>query len=300
MHMFALAILRKYGYASTPLRVMPARAMRNRVSQCLRMILNDDGCSLDEFQLNDLRIGHLNALNDVGQSRSIMFQNIVKCIDLWKEALLIPFASVKELADERNQQWQDKQMSIQLKNDCVELAMRLGIPKSSALLALDVFPHYQAKHAAAGTADPSDLAGMAYRLLLTNKEALHLLRSKLKHLIVDEYQDISVSQHALLRLIVRGKTDDDCGSSSSSLDRQQKQRNRSSILLETSSRTRKASLKKRPRANASLNQSYNVPNLFAAGDTMQSIYGWRAAAPSLTVDGFRKDYPQGVVAALGE
>ena len=30
-----------------------------------------------------------------------------------------------------------------VRSDCVELAMRLGIPKSSALLALDVFPEYQ-------------------------------------------------------------------------------------------------------------------------------------------------------------
>ena len=30
-----------------------------------------------------------------------------------------------------------------VRSDCVELAIRLGIPKSSALLALDVFPEYQ-------------------------------------------------------------------------------------------------------------------------------------------------------------
>ena len=30
-----------------------------------------------------------------------------------------------------------------VRSDCVELAMRLGIPKSSALLALDIFPEYQ-------------------------------------------------------------------------------------------------------------------------------------------------------------
>jgi len=45
-------------------------------------------------------------------------------------------------------------------------------------------------------------------------------------------------------------------------------------------------------------QNYNVPILFCAGDASQSIYGWRGAAPSLTVDGFRRDYPQGIVAPL--
>ena len=160
----------------------------------------------------------------------------------------------------------------------------------------------KARHAAAGTADPSDLAGMAYRLLLANPEALHLLRAKLKHIIVDEYQDISVSQHALLRLVVRGKTDDDYASSISANDDRnatKKLRNRSPILMDSYSSTRQTTLKKRRRKNTSTNQNFNVPNLFAAGDTKQSIYGWRAAAPSFTVDGFRRDYPQGVVASLG-
>lgn len=122
--------------------------------------------------------------------------------------------------------------------------------------------------------------------------------------IVDEYQDISVSQHALLRLVVRGKTDDDCENSTfiPGEDPTNNQHKRQSpILADISSTTRsRATLKKRPRATASLKQNYNVPNLFAAGDTRQSIYGWRAAAPSLSIDGFRRDYPQGVVAALGK
>lgn len=149
---------------------------------------------------------------------------------------------------------------------------------------------------------------MAYRLLLANSEALHLLRAKLKHIIVDEYQDVSVSQHALLRLVVRGKTDDDFPKSISVMDDQinvtkQLRSKRSPILLDSQASSRRETFKKKPRtrsSNESLNQSFNVPNLFAAGDTKQSIYGWRAAAPSLTVDGFRRDYPQGVVASLGK
>ena len=82
-------------------------------------------------------------------------------------------------------------------------------------------------------ADPSDLAGMAYRLLLDNSNALHRLRAKLKHIIVDEYQDISVSQHALLRLVVRRKSDDDCDILHMMKDRNmtQQERRRSPILI---------------------------------------------------------------------
>lgn len=319
VHMFALAILRKYGYSDvTPLRVLPARAMRNRVSQSLRTLLNggeeevertersdsDNAVVTDQDLFSEIRMRQLRALHDVGQSRSILYQSIVKCIDLWKEALLIPSTTTGNDATTRNKvvdEQHRKQKEVELRNDCVELAMRLGIPKSSALLALDVFPSYQARHAAAGTADPSDLAGMAYRLLLAKPEALHVLRAKLKHIIVDEYQDISVSQHALLRLVVRGKTDDDPRSMpAEESTTTQRQQSKSQILEDSDQTTRRATLKKRPRACASLNQHYNVPNLFAAGDTKQSIYGWRAAAPSFTVDGFRRDYPQGVVAALGK
>ena len=148
VHVFALAILRKYGYTSTtPLKVLPARAMRNRVSQCLRSLINrenDNNVTMNENELNALRTRHLKALSDVGQSRSILFQNIVRCIDLWKEALLIP-SSVDVKCDELvvESQQVDRQKEMKLRHNCVELAMRLGIPESSALLALDVFPNYQ-------------------------------------------------------------------------------------------------------------------------------------------------------------
>ena len=158
MHVFALAILRKYGYsASTPLRVLPARAMRNRVSQSLRSLLNggEDADVMNGEQLDRLRMRHLQALHDVGQSRSILYQNMVKCIDLWKEALLIPSMSsqdvtscdgelaLKDLSNEQHQQQLDRQKELELRDDCVDLAVRLGIPETSALLALDVFPAYQ-------------------------------------------------------------------------------------------------------------------------------------------------------------
>jgi hypothetical protein len=147
MHVFALAILRKYGYysAGTPLRVLPARAMRNRVSLSLRVLLNSGGedgeDAMDSEEMRLLRLRHLQALHDVGQSRSILYQNIVKCIDLWKEALLIPSTCG---GDEVSGEQKDKK-ELELRKDCVELAIRLGIPQSSALIALDVFPTYQVR-----------------------------------------------------------------------------------------------------------------------------------------------------------
>ncbi len=129
---------------------------------------------------------------------------------------------------------------------------------------------------------------MAYRHLLENPKSLHLLRSKLKHIIVDEYQDMSVSQHAFLRLVVRGVVGDEDVAPSDSNN--VVKRKKLPILLDAMDLNR--GYKSTEKA------SYSVPSLFCAGDSSQPIYGWRGAAPLLTVDGFRKDFPQGVVAPL--
>ena len=125
----------------------------------------------EEWQ-RGLRSRHLQALNDVGHSRSILFQNIVRCIDLWKEANLPLTPPVSPLvysmrrrkrdgeggdasksseeeedaAQYKGQQQEYQKREAQVRDDCVELAMRLGIPQSSALLALDVFPEYQVRN----------------------------------------------------------------------------------------------------------------------------------------------------------
>eukprot|EP00984_Skeletonema_dohrnii_P005460 scaffold1920_cov97-Skeletonema_dohrnii-CCMP3373.AAC.4 len=304
MHAFSLAILNKYtSSAAPPLRVLPAREMKNRVAASLRSLLdggstnaNGDGSNNSNTQTEgwyrELQLRHIQTLNDVGHSRSILFQNIVRCIDLWKEANM-PLASAdnhftikRDEGDGSDVHNDDEEEGV--RSDCVELAIRLGIPKSSALLALDVFPEYQARHAVAGTVDPSDLAGMAYRHLLENPKSLHLIRSKLKHIIVDEYQDMSVSQHALLRLVVRGVVGDEdiVPSNSNNVAKRKKL----PILLDA--------MDLNEGYKSAEEASYSVPSLFCAGDSSQSIYGWRGAAPLLTVDGFRKDFPQGVVAPL--
>jgi len=185
MHSFSLAILNKYSHQnqSSKLRVLPAREMRNRVSASLRTLLNENNSSNSNTRL--IRDRHLLALNDVGQSRSILYQNIVRCIELWKEANvplvppeIIPMTITSAKGGSRSSLEEDERKEnqhreVQIRKSCMELAMRLGIPKSSALLALDIFGEYQSKHAAAGTADPSDLASMAYRLLVDQPETLH-------------------------------------------------------------------------------------------------------------------------------
>ena len=142
---------------------------------------------------------------------------------------------------------------------------------------------------------------MAYRLLVDQPKTLHLLRSKLKHIIVDEYQDMSVSQHSLLRLVVRGIIKDDEGPMPHSLRKkrkvEQRRRRKLPVLLEPSDHHKRRFKASSPRSNIH-SKSLSVPNIFCAGDASQSIYGWRGGAPELTVHGFRRDYPQGVIAPL--
>jgi UvrD-like helicase C-terminal domain/UvrD/REP helicase N-terminal domain len=124
------------------------------------------------------------------------------------------------------------------------------------------------------------LAPLAYHLLLTNSNKLLKLRSKLEHIILDEYQDVSVSQLALIRLIVRGTVDE--------------------------SKTTESTKPIVPPVLATkvlVRNIYNTtmidcPHIFCAGDSEQSIYGFRGAAPELSVGGFCDDFPMGSIAHL--
>ena len=296
MHAFSLAILNKYGTFPGRVKVSPASKMKDRVINCIRYLLdgNDETREGRQFSRNFQKL-HVKAMNDVGQSRRILLQNVVRCIDIWKEVNVIP-SSKGPLPE--NEERQDES---RIRRTAVELALRLGIEKSSAVLALALYPEYQARHDEAGTLDPSDLASVAFRLLVENPTALHFLRAKLRHIIVDEYQDLSVSQHALLRLVVRGVVHENASllpESTRKKKKSEKRRRRSlPVLLEPQEPQNTPEMHSK-KTNSPFEQAYSVPSLFCAGDSSQSIYGWRGGTPELTINGFRRDYPQGIVAPL--
>ena len=141
MHAFSLAILQKYGPSSQPLRILPAKQMRTRVSASLRALLKSIDGERPNASIKQLQSLHLQALNDVGQTSSILYQNIVRCIELWKEANIPlttpePSSSVHTSDDAK----EDGEKEVRVRKACLELAKRLGLPKSAALLALDVYP----------------------------------------------------------------------------------------------------------------------------------------------------------------
>lgn len=97
---------------------------------------------------------------------------------------------------------------------------------------------------------------------------------------MDEYQDISVAQHALIRLVVRGVVDE--------LESNVEEKLGVPPVL---------AMQKKHDSDYSTS-IIEVPHLFCAGDSEQSIYGFRGAAPQLSVGGFRNDFPQGIIAHL--
>ena len=282
LHSFATGILKKYASqkGGSP-RVVPSKDMHKMVKSSITRIIGssgDDGAksrsSLTISNENTMQTNRhqLNtAMKDSNQNMRIVVANVVRCIELWKESGLLSPAVLYSGRVGRNSAGSTgsgdaKAANKRTRQDCVEMAIRWGIPQSTAVLALNVYPDYQNSHAEAGTADPSDLASLARDFLVANPDSLSALRTKLKHVILDEYQDVSVAQHALLQLVLRGHG---------------KEAN------------------KQPRRTKKNRICYDVPRLFCAGDANQSLYGWRGAEPSLTVDKFLEDYPQGVLIPLG-
>ena len=270
IHSFAMNILKKYNTHSASIRVVSSKEMKNMVRRCLGRL----NCSRKERL-----VSYRKALDACNQNIETLVHYIIRCLELWKEGGVLMTSYNFSFKPETDRSQKNKIHP----DDYIELAMRIGIPQTAAALALDISNDYQLMHASMGTADPSDVALMAYDFLTANPGALSELRSKLKQIVLDEYQDVSVAQHRLICLVVLGITKED------TRERLPGNDVISSIL----------SSEKKPKYINNGDICYNVPKIICAGDGNQSIYGWRGAAPSLTVDGFRADFPQGLVLPLG-
>ena len=282
IHSFASSLVNAYGTCRRKLRILSSKESRMRVDKCLHSLLDGTNSKEDIDRLNTIRRIHRDALSDLRQSRGMAMHQIGRCIELWKESGILQPPAVQGVKIEKECDARCRQVK---SDNCIELAMRLGISVSVAKLAWEVYPEYQIMHEIHGTADPADIASLAYHLLLSSPKRLEAIRAKLKHVILDEYQDVSVSQHALIRLVIRGRVDDQGGDYASPISAE-------NGVPPVLAARKAASVRPKPQL------SFNVPKLFCCGDPNQSIYGWRGAAPSISVDGFRKDYPQGVVIPL--
>jgi superfamily I DNA/RNA helicase len=278
IHAFASSLIRAYGTSHRKLRIISNTETRMRVDRCLHSLLDHTKYNGNIDKLHNIRRIHRDALADLRQSRGMVMHQIGRCMELWKESGILTPPSIQGVKIQ-------KQSEPEMFDHCIEVAMRLSISNNVARLAWEVLPEYQSMHETHGTADPSDIASLAYHLLLSSPKKLTTMRSKLKHVILDEYQDVSVAQHALIRLVIRGLVDED----ERDLGRTMSTEFGAPPVLTT---------RKLATTGPKLQLSFDVPKLFCCGDPNQSIYGWRGAAPSISVDGFRKDYPQGIVVPL--
>lgn len=144
IHAFASSIIRTYSKTSRRhFRVVNSKEMRVRVDKCLSILLEDKhygnrgGPSIAKLKL--IRILHRDALTDLRQSRGILLHQMCRCMDLWKEAGVLPPPAVlpglKKLPHNLGQK--------RVRDDCIELSMRLGISQNVAKLAIEMYPQYQ-------------------------------------------------------------------------------------------------------------------------------------------------------------
>ena len=79
-----------------------------------------------------------NALVDAKQSTTALVQYLLRCLELWKEAGVLPSPYINDINFTKEND--NKKIS---EDDLIELAMRLGIPESSAKLAYEISGDYQ-------------------------------------------------------------------------------------------------------------------------------------------------------------
>ena len=92
---------------------------------------------------NERMIMNKNALIDAKQSIGTLVQYILRCLELWKEAGVLPSPYLNSItfSAEGKEKLVDEQRIT--KDDFIELAMRLGIPETIAALALEISGDYQ-------------------------------------------------------------------------------------------------------------------------------------------------------------
>ncbi len=131
LHSFAINILRNYNKNTSPLRIISTREMKNRIQQCLGRI---NSMSKDRMFM------YKHALIDTKQSVGTLVQYVLRCLELWKEAGVLPSPYLNSI------KFVCKDTPPIKKDDFIELAMRLGIPQSAAVLAYEISGDYQVRH----------------------------------------------------------------------------------------------------------------------------------------------------------
>lgn len=153
LHAFSSGILKKYGGHGESVRIVASRDMKKIVKSCIsRLIGSDDvrrsSLTIDnDNQMKMFRQRFAGAMNDANQNLSTVVANVVRAIELWKESGMLqpPILYRIPMGHGHNGAGNAKEKArrVVIRRDCIELAVRWGVPQSIATLALDVYPDYQ-------------------------------------------------------------------------------------------------------------------------------------------------------------
>jgi DNA helicase II / ATP-dependent DNA helicase PcrA len=151
--------------------------------------------------------------------------------------------------------------------------------------AYNIYPAYQEKLKSLSAVDFGDLLLLTLRLLRRNPQIVQKYQHQLKHILVDEFQDISPAQYEILRILCTSNPIDD-------KDTKDIQPSTPAPAILAHSDTVRNFVSQLLDSRSQPNQSIvNNINVFCAGDDDQSIYSWRGAQVEL-MKRFRFDFPK--------
>lgn len=157
----------------------------------------------------------------------------------------------------------------------------------TAKRAYDIYFDYQQQLRVLSALDFGDLLLFTIRLFRKHDEVLNLYRTKYKHILIDEFQDISPAQYDILRLLVMGSKVQPINGTSISNSANGPDFIGGTNFFDTFIPPLIATS-----ANDKANKSSIPPkiNIFCAGDDDQSIYAWRGSQVEI-MRRFRYDFP---------
>lgn len=154
----------------------------------------------------------------------------------------------------------------------------VGIRKKSLLTrveleAYEVYPEYQRKLKSLSYLDFGDLLLNTIKLFRKFPNVLDEYRQRFRHVLVDEFQDVSPAQYDILRMLANGRLQDEFGKKET-----------------PTANTNAMSNEAFPPFGFHTTGDVTQVTVFCAGDDDQSIYGWRGAQIHL-MRRFKYDFP---------
>lgn len=161
----------------------------------------------------------------------------------------------------------------------------VGIRKKSLhtkteLQAYEVFPEYQRKLKTLSYLDFGDLLLNTLKLFRKYPNVLQEYRQRFRHVLIDEFQDVSPAQYDILRMLANGRLQDEANGKEALI----------TVNTVNPTTTLKTTAEEFPPSDFQILNARQLVTVFCAGDDDQSIYGWRGAQIHL-MRRFKYDFP---------